>query len=1549
MSAAAPRPAAALLTALLDYILEQARDVDPRGFDLSNAKDFVAPRAAIARLPGVSLNVATDAGGDPAWMRVERLQAIHPPLPGASDDAGLLRIPQDPDGAGPALEPQALARRVEAAVAAAAPGSPVDRAALEAGLRARAESLLAAYRPTWSAWAGTERPRRRTIGLYAELFALMQRLQQDATANPSELVWGIGVATWRLERDGGPVGFHYPMITQQLEIAVDDASLAIELRPRLARPRLEIDALVACGVTAAVAAEQTVRARWDGSDATLPTPFDAGSHAPVLQLLAGNLQAEGRYVEVRETDATAPAPSGHLVVTDDWALLARPQRTNFLKDDIERLKRHLAEQPDVPEGPAALVTPAPDAPIGGSSLTFRGLSSGGAPSGDGHRELFFPLPYNDEQVAIVRQLERAPGVTVQGPPGTGKTHTIANIVCHWLATGRRVLVTSAGEPALRVLQDKIPEAVRPLTVALLAGDREGMKQFETSIRAIREGVTQLDESAIREAIDRALQSIDRAHAELHAIDRRFDAIAAAQLDETALDGRPMRAAEMAARLIAGRERHAWFTDSPPFGPEGAPPLTGEEGARLRAARRALGPDLVYVGCALPAADGFAPPSQVAALHATLLRIRALDDEAAASGAAPLRRDDEATRTAARGLLERVEQARALALELEAVDGGWAVGLRAKCRAPAFAAERNALLALFDELDALAVEREGFLKRPVEAPAEALGCGRTREAVERAARTGRPFGLLPFGGGPARDHVPRIRVAALAPRAADDWAHVARWFALHDRVAGVAVRWRALADALDLPPFDGGVGALRSLEAAGRAARIACRLATEFDAQLPAAARDVLAGADESDFAGASAALARAGRMLALHLSRADLRAATLARDDLRARAGSLPGPVGERLRALVDTLLGDERVGPDDAAAAYGRVLAELRRLADLAAPLALVSDACARIEAAGAAAFARRLRTEPAPATGDDPLLPDDWHDAWQHGRLAAHLDAIESRAELLELTARRSEVEARLAQLYREAVSQSAWLSTRRNATGAVMAALNGYATAMRRLGKGTGPNAARYRRDAREAMLEAAEAVPCWIMSHARVSETLPARIGAFDLVIVDEASQSNLWSLPAILRARQVLIVGDDRQVSPTGGFIDATRIGELRARFLADQPHGVDMTPEKSLYDLAARVFAAHQVMLREHFRCVEPIIAYSNHAFYGGRILPLRVPRASERIDPPLVDLYVPHGVRGRNDVNDGEARAIADEIAAMIADPRFAGRTIGVVTLLGGLAHARHVDATVRARCDPLELMRRRFAVGDAPTFQGSERDVMFLSLVVDRDNCHASAGLAFEQRFNVAASRARDRMVLVRSVRMDELSPNDALRRELLAHFESPRVAERLQPTELSERCESGFEREVFDALVARGYRVLPQVTAGAYRIDLVVEGAADRRLAIECDGDAFHGPAHWENDIRRQRVLERAGWTFWRCFASTWTLRRDEVLAELLARLAAMGIQPEGPAGFAPRIVERRVAAAPRGAVQSADPGAPGSAVDGAAAAAISEGPAAGTATVGGSAQA
>ena len=94
---------------------------------------------------------------------------------------------------------------------------------------------------------------------------------------------------------------------------------------------------------------------------------------------------------------------------------------------------------------------------------------------------------------------------------------------------------------------------------------------------------------------------------------------------------------------------------------------------------------------------------------------------------------------------------------------------------------------------------------------------------------------------------------------------------------------------------------------------------------------------------------------------------------------------------------------------------------------------------------------------------------------------------------------------------------------------------------------------------------------------------------------------------------------------------------------------------------------------------------------------------------------------------------------------------------------------------------------------------------MVVDPQNCRPLSGLMFEQRFNVAASRARDRMYLVRSVTASDLSDRD-IRAGLLAHFDKPLAAESQESESLLDRCESEFEREVYNELVSRGFRVTP-----------------------------------------------------------------------------------------------------------------------------------------------
>jgi hypothetical protein len=176
-----------------------------------------------------------------------------------------------------------------------------------------------------------------------------------------------------------------------------------------------------------------------------------------------------------------------------------------------------------------------------------------------------------------------------------------------------------------------------------------------------------------------------------------------------------------------------------------------------------------------------------------------------------------------------------------------------------------------------------------------------------------------------------------------------------------------------------------------------------------------------------------------------------------------------------------------------------------------------------------------------------------------------------------------------------------------------------------------------------------------------------------------------------------------------------------------------------------------------------------------------------------------------------------------------------------------------------PEEMQAHSIICGDSSTLQGQERDIIFLSMVADRAHARSMADRKAAQRFNVAMSRARDRLYLVRSVARSHLAETD-LKHKVIAHFRAP-LPDGAKVVDASsiDRCQSGFEREACTRLLEEACRVIPQVKVGAFSIDLVVEGAENRRLAIELDGDSFHGPERWRTTWPgRQRSSAPGGYS-------------------------------------------------------------------------------------------
>jgi very-short-patch-repair endonuclease len=221
--------------------------------------------------------------------------------------------------------------------------------------------------------------------------------------------------------------------------------------------------------------------------------------------------------------------------------------------------------------------------------------------------------------------------------------------------------------------------------------------------------------------------------------------------------------------------------------------------------------------------------------------------------------------------------------------------------------------------------------------------------------------------------------------------------------------------------------------------------------------------------------------------------------------------------------------------------------------------------------------------------------------------------------------------------------------------------------------------------------------------------------------------------------------------------------------------------------------------------------------------------------------------------------------------------------------------------KVEPKQWQERRLRVGTPPDFQGDERDVIFVSMVIAEKRA-AVTGTEWQRRFNVAASRAKDQMWLFHSVPSEDLSTND-LRSSLLSYVLNPPPAlaaslpTDVRPDEPHAAFRSLFHQRVYLRIRERGFHVTPQVEVNGREIDLVITGARGR-LAVECDGHDWHGTLEQrEADLDRERELKRAGWRFWRVRESEFHYDPDAALATLWTTLDRLDIQPYDPAELQP----------------------------------------------------
>jgi very-short-patch-repair endonuclease len=475
-------------------------------------------------------------------------------------------------------------------------------------------------------------------------------------------------------------------------------------------------------------------------------------------------------------------------------------------------------------------------------------------------------------------------------------------------------------------------------------------------------------------------------------------------------------------------------------------------------------------------------------------------------------------------------------------------------------------------------------------------------------------------------------------------------------------------------------------------------------------------------------------------------------------------------------------------------------------------------------------------------------------------------------------------------ELVEKKAWAQQVRRTTLEQRRALQGWRELMRKVGKGTGKRAPRLIAEARQLMPLCQSAVPVWIMPLSHVAKNFDMQHNRFDVVIIDEASQADITALFAVYMGDRVVVVGDDEQVSPMAVGQKLDEVQHLIDERLQGVPLANMYDGKLSIYGLARTTF--EPVCLLEHFRCVSPIIEFSNELSYKGKIKPLRDDSEVQRRPPTVA--YAVKNFSKNGKINEEEAFATASLLIAASEQPEYKEATFGVISMVG-IDQALYIETLLRRYMPATEFIKRRVLCGDSAQFQGDERDVMFLSIVdvpgegpltLRTGEGHEDM---FKKRFNVAASRARDQMWVVHSLDPEiDLKPTD-IRRRLILHARDQHAHKNAKRAQ-EQKIESVFEQQVFDRLIRAGYRVQTQWPVGAYRVDMVVEGS-DKHLAVECDGDRWHPQEKLGEDMARQAILERLGWRFVRIRGSQFFRDPDKAMEPVFTRLRLLDIPPEG----------------------------------------------------------
>lgn len=1259
----------------------------------------------------------------------------------------------------------------------------------------------------WKSWSERVLPLFKANMLYDQLFSLYQRISIEG--DRIEIVWGHLFLAW--EHSPGTVIYH-PLMLTPINLTYISERRNIILFPSQTTPtKLDLDCLI--NLDYPLKDELLKYGRNVNNSESPPDVWSHNQMRGLASTITGYLCKETleKTNLYTEKPISQPTITSYPAISNAPVIFVRKITRRLWVDDARKVAESIYKGVEIPLFVRALIAdpytnelPNPEDYVDSDKID------------EDEGEILLPLEYNDQQKEINEKLKKHFGVLVQGPPGTGKSHTIANIVSSLLARGKRVLITSQTENALRVLRDYIPESIRSLCVSQLGNDIESKKQLNEAVDSIGKRLAERNSLSIEQKIQHLRKELKTIHEEKAILHNQIRDWAKIDSETITIDNETISAHRAAKECSENEANHAWFPDK--ISDNIAPLLTQDELLELCTLIQSISPSdrkscIQYL---LPKENLLSPEvfSKKVSELKSLVSLAAETENLRLAWGCHLSQAQPNDITKAIELfekalsdLQRLVDWQTKILNLMAVeekqDTFWRDSYN-KCKSYRDAAYKDFNLyqgheitfsnsSLLNELDIDASFEE--LRKAVNKgknPANWL----TRMGLSKSAKL--IFEVIKVDGYCLVTEE-RITVAQ-------------SYLSYVKLLKKIRVTWNlTITTIINGPDLD--------IESSMPLAHIddlikQFRCVMEWKDNYFKKMKDSILspGCPDQSFHKQSDI---EKYLKILHGQSALIEKQNIDRQFDEYVNRLVSESQKENAHDIWKELAVAVKIHSIDG---YEQLYNENLRLLQLESKVQRLECMARKLKVI-APHWYNKLEKE-AQKIGTQALAKD-WPIAWRWQRLNTGLRNLHNRESVDTLQDRLERARRKERELITELVATLTWKRQLVNVEDHHYSALIAWKRAMDLYGKGTGKYAHRYLKAAVKAMVDAVGAVPVWIMPLHRVVQSFQAEPGIFDVVIIDEASQCDLRSLPVLYRGKKILVVGDPEQISPSYVGIEMEKVFELMRQFLLDIPHAeVTFTIDNSLYNITKSIPRMDRTLLTEHFRCIPEIIGFNNHLCpsYGGRLEPLRQPNPHEKLELSIKTVFVENGFKNDNDINEPEAERLVELLVTCCKEERYASggknnrkRTMGVISLLGE---------------------------------------------------------------------------------KLEDIRNDECMRYKLLSWYLNPPIAKMEAGIEiLKQKAESEFEIEVGERIIKGGYNVIPQYRPFPsdfnYRIDLVVQGDKNR-VAVECDGDRWHGIEKWADDQRREAQLRRAGWKFWRVSGSAFYRNKEKALEGLWKFLETEGIK-------------------------------------------------------------